>query len=328
MLNELFILIWSRWKAFSKCLPSFRTNGRTNGLLPSAFCLLTLTAFLPALADAQSNGRIDSEYRYAVPEDQVDELWDYMKTAFSKTALAAVDSSLSSWGQEEDFFDLYFDTPEKTLLKNDAGIRFRRRYLRDSLLKTLVQLKMAGNDSSGRARREIKFKAYDSVKKKDRRAMHPFWRHIRPKDRDAVNQQLATFRITGDDLREELKLKQTRRRMYISENGESLMTFTLDRVAAYRFPFPSFTDLELEINEIRFSQAGFAERKRLEEFSRQIRDQILNQFPELKQDQRSKYQKMYERLEGNVLANLADNFSYILLAGIACFAVFLFVKRK
>jgi len=289
---------------------------------------LTLTAFFPALADAQSGDRVDSEYRYVVPEGQVEDLWDYMKTAFSKTALAVMDSSLSSWGQEEDFYDLYFDTKEKTLLKNNAGIRFRRRYLRDSLLKTLVQLKMAGNDSSGRARREIKFKAYDDVNKKDRRAMHSFWRHIRPKDRDAVNLQLAAFRITGDDLREELKLKQTRRRMYIAQNGVPLMTFTLDRVASYRFPFPSFTDLELEINEMRFSQAGYEEKERLEKFSRKIRDQILLRFPELKQDQRSKYQQMYERLEGNVLAKLADNFSYIWLGGIACFAIFLLFKRS
>lgn len=291
--------------------------------------VLFFLLFSGMLSAQTSNQRIESEYKLAVPEGQEDALWEYLQNAFSTKALLEIDSHLYSNTSSEIFIDHYFDNAAQVLLENGAGARHRKRFLKDSLIKELVQLKLSGVDSSGVARMEVKFNHYEKVKKRDRQAaMHPFWKHIRPKDRAEVNLELAIFNIKGDDLYPALKLKQERRRVYIFEKGEPLMTMTLDRVESFYFPYPAFTEVELELNEIRYTEGTMEERAWMEDFNKNMKRQILENFPDLKQDQTPKYNKMYKVINKNMTAKVVNNLTYILLGGIAVFAGFLFWKRE
>lgn len=275
-----------------------------------------------------SKNRIESEFKLAVPEGQEDELWAFLQSSFSAENLRAQNPGLSSSAETEFFIDQYFDDGHETLLAQKAGARFRQRFLGDSLMKALVQLKLPGVDTTGVARQEVKFSVYEKIKRGDRQAMHPFWKHIKPKDRADIDRALAPLGTRGGDLRPALKLEQLRRRVYISENNSALMTITLDRVSSAYFPYPAFTEMELELNEIRYTEGDFEERKRLENFNAAVKEKIMSAFPGLRQDQTPKYNKMHARTSRNWLAKIAGNFSYIILGGVVCGALFLFGRSE
>lgn len=292
------------------------------------FSILCLIGCFSILSSAQNAGRIESEYKLAVPDTQVQDLWQYLQIAFSNTAVQAIDSSYNSSNSTEIFIDQYFDTTNEILYRHQAGVRYRKRYIQDSLIKTLVQIKLSGTDTSNVARREIKFNPYTKIKLNDRQAMHPFWRYIKPKNRDDVNLELSTFQITGDDLSPTVKVEQLRRRVYVMENGVPLMTMTLDDVTSFYFPYKKYTELELELNEIRYTEGSPVEKKQMEALNRSIKAKILSQFPDLKQDQNPKYNKMYDLLEGNILAFISEHLIEMIFAGIVAFALFLLGKEQ
>lgn len=309
-------------------------NGQaTTGVLfpPLVFFFISIFIFTQnaySQSNLSSENRIESEFKLAVPEGQEDEIWAFLQSNFSSENLRKQNPSLSSSTETEFFIDQYFDDSRKTLLSQKAGARFRQRFLGDSLMKALVQLKLPDVDTTGVARREVKFSIYEKIKRGDRMAMHPFWQLIKPKDRADVNLALSQLGTQGDHLHPALKLEQLRRRVYISENGEALLTITLDRVCSAYFPYPAFTEMELELNEIRFTEGNFEERKRLEDFNASLKEKIMTAFPELHQDQTPKYNKMHERVSGNWLAIIAGNLSYIVLGGLVLGALFLFVRHE
>lgn len=275
-----------------------------------------------------TNKRLESEFKLAVPKGHGNELWAFLKNNYSSENLKSKNPNLTSVSEEEKFIDQYFDTPENQLLKNNIGVRYRRRFLGDSLLKELVQIKLPGGDTTGVVRKEIKFDIYDNIKKRDRKALHQFWKYVRPKDRDEANIVLAEFGILGNDLSPSLKLQQNRRRIYIFETNEPLMTITLDEASYFYFPYPSFTEIEMELNEIRYTRSDQKERRRMETFNQQIKKELFNHFPKLVQDQSPKYNKMNDLVSGNIITNFSGNFSYVVLGGLASIALFLFFKHE
>lgn len=284
--------------------------------------------YLFSQAPLSAKNRIESEFKLAVPEGEEEELWSFLQSNFSTKILQEQAPNLSSSTETEFFIDQYFDDGNKSLFAQKAGARYRQRFLGDSLLKALVQLKLPDVDTTGVARREVKFSLYENIKRDDRMAMHPFWKHIKPKDRADVDLALAQLSTRGEDLQPALKLEQLRRRVYISEDGSALMTITLDRVSSAYFPYPAFTEMELELNEIRYTEGDFEERKRLEEFNAKVKEKIMTAFPGLRQDQTPKYNKMHTLVSGNWLAKIAGNIVYIVLGVLVCSALFLFVKTE
>ena len=55
-------------------------------------------------------------------------------------------------------------------------------------------------------------------------------------------------------------------------------------------------EIEVEINEIRYTEGNDAERITLEEVQKDAMDSLLEKFPEIKQDQTPKYTKMFDRV--------------------------------
>ncbi len=293
------------------------------------FLLFFLFDFhLRAQTVGTEQGRIESEFKLAVPKEIRAELWTYLQVNFSNEKVAIMDDRLSTSSSQEIFIDVYFDNDEKTLLQNQAGVRYRKRFINSELAKELVQIKLPSGDSSGVARIEQKYDFYKTKKKADRKAMHPFWKHIRPKDRIAVNEQLAPYRLQGNELASSIKVQQDRKRIYFQEDGEALLTITLDKVDYFYFPYPSYTEMELELNEIRYTNSDEAERERLESLNANIKKELMIAFPMLTQDQTPKYNKMHALVQDSVVAQLYQRLQYIILGGIVLWALGLFLLRR
>jgi hypothetical protein len=278
-------------------------------------------------------GRLESEYKLAVPAEIATELWGYLQQHFTTEKVAAWDSRLTTSSSEELFIDTYFDNDEKVMLANEVGVRFRQRYIDGELVKELIQIKLPSSDSTGVARTEQKFDYYKEKKKSDRKAMHAFWQFVRPKDRADVNLHLAPFRIqglpggtTGDDLKPSIKMEQLRQRIYFQQDGEALMTITLDKAVYYYFPYPTFTEMEMELNEIRYTASDAAERQRMETLNAKLKAELMQTFPQLVQDQTPKYNKMHTLVSDSWLAQIYAHLQYVILGLLVLMALVLFFR--
>lgn len=285
-------------------------------------------SYLQAQFNTVADGRIESEFKLSVPKEIEAKVWEFLTEEFDDLGIKKIDTSFTATMAQEIFYDQYFDDENKTLFQAKAGVRFRQRFVADTLSKQLLQLKLPLNDTTGVARQEIKFNVYTKIKKSDRQAMHPFWRYVRPKNREEVNLHIANHDLTGNDLRPAVKVRQDRKRIYVSEKGIPFLTMTFDEVCSFYFPYPCYTELELELNEIRFTDGDAEERDRMERINQTVKDKILNQFSALKQDQTPKYNKMVLLLENNFLEKIYDNLMYLILGCIMLFAIVLFIKNQ
>jgi hypothetical protein len=106
------------------------------------------------------------------------------------------------------------------------------------------------------------------------------------------------------------------------------MTFTLDEVSSFYFPYTSFVELELELNEIRYTDADIIEQESLEEMNAKAKQALFDRFDNLKQDQTPKYNKMYAALAKQPIAWLYNNLMYLVLGSIGLFASVLMWKNE
>ena len=292
------------------------------------FILLFVTTYsLQAQFSTSSGGRIESEFKLNVPYEIKQDVWLFLNQEFDQNGIKNLDTAFNAVVAQEIFYDQYFDNEDLLMYQKKVGVRFRQRFVMDTLAKELLQLKLPLNDTTGVARQEIKFNVYKKIKKNDRLYMHPFWKYVRPKNRDEVNLQLASLGITGDDLSPSVKVRQDRRRIYVSEKGESLLTMTFDEVCSFYFPYPCYTELELELNEVRFTNGDQAERERMENINKKVKEKIMTQFAALQQDQTPKYNKMYLLLKDNMLEKIYSNLMYIIFGIIVAVAIYLFVAN-
>ncbi len=279
----------------------------------ASLSLLFFLAFLLQQPRAQMP-RIESEYKLDLPPALVETLWLFMRDTFAGQLSSHYDSSLRYSVSDEFFVDTYFDTPQKDLAFRQMGLRHRRRYLADTLSKELVQLKLPLDDSSGVARAELKYRIYRKVKKSDRRALHPFWRLIRPGDRAELSRRLIYYGIEAENLQPALTLEQRRRRLYIQKQGEPLITLTLDEVVHRGLPPANFAELEMEINEMRYTLASEKERRLMEALNQRFKEELSIRFPQIKQDQRPKYNKLLELMAKKKWLGYLQHWPYAVLA--------------
>jgi len=275
-----------------------------------------------------AQARIESEYKISVPKENMDSLWQFLQTTFVNNAAGILPSGSTTQTATEIFYDTYFDDVEETLLGYQAGARYRERYVGDSLMKRLLQLKVPTLDKLGIARTEHKFSPEDKFDINDRSGLHPFLKHVKAKDLDDVDLVLGQFGTAARKMNDALKLKQVRRRVYIADKQGALMTFTLDEVSAVYFPYSSFVELELELNEVRYTDANAAEKLNLEGMNAKAKQVIFERFGTLQQDQTPKYNKMHAALAAQPSSWVYNNLMYILLGGISLFAMTIMIKKE
>ncbi len=267
---------------------------------------LSMLFFLCLSGIGLGESRLESEFKLAVPADQPEAIWAYLNEAYGPkgTMLSRLGEGYTAAFATDEFLDRYFDTPELPLLRMHSGLRHRTRYILKGKDKTkdgrqLVQLKLGTEDESGVVREEDKYEVRkDPGKVKFEEDRLPGVGLVKRGERPFLVERLKALSIQPEDLTQAAVLLQTRRRVYISHNDQAFATITLDHVLARSFLYVvSFHEMELELNEIAYTEADQATRERMTRLNAQMKEELFTRFPGLKQDQTPKYNKAVERLK-------------------------------
>lgn len=276
----------------------------------NALILALSLCLAPALADEDEvfgdGPRIENEYKLSIPVEKTQEVWEYLEKQYgpNRSTLKEEDGFKVSLSDEL-FYDRYFDTPDLILSEQQNGIRHRMRLIPDNPShpkhrRSLVQVKLSRPDDPNPLNRtEIKFKVRKSVRQQAERL--PLLRLIRKTDQVPFLTLLTKHSIPPLKLTEILNLKQRRRRVYIRYRDQDFATITLDEMESKRF-FHTFqaTEAEIELNEVRYTQAKEEERKTMQGISDGIKFDLEKHFPFIHQDQVPKYTKAVKYFEKNV----------------------------
>ena len=153
-------------------------------------------------------------------------------------------------------------------------------------------------------------------------------KYIKKKDRRNLNYQLAKFGTESLKMLPEVTLRQTRSRIYITDSIASLATITLDVVTNLKFPFQRYTEMELELNEVRYTESDEVGKKKMERFNEKLRNGLLESFPSLYQDQTPKYNKMKQMIDASWLSRTYEYRMWIVLLLLVGMAIYLLLFRK
>lgn len=276
--------------------------------------------------NAQSAERVESEYKLGIPNEEAQALWQHLQSEPFLSKLRT-EFDLKTEISVEDFVDIYYDDKDLNLYNQKVGLRYRSRYVNDTLIKQLVQLKTPLL-ADGVARTETKYDIKKSKDKNDIYARHQLLKYIKKKDRSNLNYQLAKYSAESLKMKKEVTLRQTRSRIYITDSIASLATITLDEVTNLVFPFQRYTEMELELNEIRYTESDLEGKKKMERFNENLRNGLLESFPSLYQDQTPKYNKMKQMIDESLPSSLYQYRMWIILALIVAIAASLLLFRQ
>jgi hypothetical protein len=266
--------------------------------------LILVCAALAAANTAAAAERIENEYKLSVPVEKTDEVWNHLKARYSgaDSFLHKHDAGFEVKFSEEFFEDRYFDTPELTLYQRKGGIRHRTRRIPDNPDhpkhgRRLVQIKLSRPDDPNPLNRtEIKFDTADNPK-----PGASVVELVQKSERVDFVKAVTEHGIGPRDLKETIKLNQRRRRIYIAYQGEAFATVTLDEVSSRRL-FTKYrdTEVEIELNEIGYTEGDEATRRMMQEVSDLIKNELSRTFSYIEQNQTPKYNKALSYFKENV----------------------------
>lgn len=245
--------------------------------------------------------RVENEYKLVVPDEVADPLWTWLEREFGPEHifLRAYDSSFTSRTATDHMVDQYYDDDRRQLLNAGNGVRHRSRtVLTDpgdrKNGRQLMQVKINHVDNNALNRGEFKYRI-DTVRTDSGAAeRHPFLGMVAPMHRAAITATLKGYGIAADSLYPTILLDQIRRRIYVSRKGEPFATLTLDAVTArYEGKEHHSTELELELNEIGYTEGDSASRAEMERLNGMVKQRVMEHWPMLRQDQTPKYKKAY-----------------------------------
>jgi len=289
-----------------------------------ALSLLVITMVSVQVAFSQE-GRLENEYKLNVPITKVAEVWAHLVSEYNQPSFKVAEVELQGTVSEEDFIDRYFDTHDGILLSEEISLRHRKRFKDGQLLKELIQFKKPYSEDKV-IRTEIKFKAAKADK--DKRKRHPFLKFLPGSEKERMAYNLAKYGVVPEEIDLALKLTQNRRRVYLKDSkGESMLTMTLDEVKSAGFPYQKFVELELELNEVRYTQAGPEEKRIMETLNEGIKERLFSNFPFLEVDQRSKFLRMTELNDSNPWSARKSYLIWSAYGLIVCVAGGLFIKE-
>ena len=269
--------------------------------MTSVLKILFLLLFFMAAsyADEEMGGyatdRLESEYKLLVPDTVKTKLWPHLVKSFKET-----DSKISSEFSVEYFKDTYFDNSERILLHHENGIRKRERLIPENPThpkhgRVLIQIKLKSLRDDYRY--EIK---YPVIKNKSFISSN-LDQQIEEKYKNDFLRRLRLLSVAPDDLKPILVINQKRSRVYLKTEGSPFLTVTFDETYSdVLFWKAELTEVEIELNEVAFTSANEEERKAMLRISSQIKEDLLKTFPDLKQNQTPKYNKIYDKLDEKV----------------------------
>ncbi len=248
--------------------------------------------------------RIEYETKLRVPLEQIEEVWQWLELRYADTLWLNQEGYVfqATFG-DEDFTDMYFDTPDLQMLTAEGGVRHRKRVVHsgpavDKAGRQLLQIKLDHGDVTGVARAEIKFEVPPRGNGSSLDDAHPMLSLVHQSQREEF---YAVFRAMGIDaytMRPVLTLQQNRRRIYLDDQIGAFATLTLDLCSTNSWGTDlRWAEAELELNEIRYTEAGEAERQRMERVIETIQSDLQQTFPAIVQDQTPKYNTAFAAIE-------------------------------
>lgn len=249
--------------------------------------------------------RIENEAKLRVPDDVREAVWKWLQTRYREPGfLDRAGHAFHATFGDEVFVDRYFDSPELQLLQADSGLRHRSRVIRDGSAmakdgRQLVQLKLNRHDGTGLERAEIKFKVVprQGIDPAD----EPAVLDLVGKARGDLATRLLELRLDPSRLRNLVTIEQVRRRVYLADQHGAFATITLDDVRCDGWwQQVRFTEIELELNEIRFTEADATLRATMNAINAAIQADLQQVFPSIVQDQTPKYTKVFSVLEAGM----------------------------
>jgi hypothetical protein len=291
--------------------------GRIAGLLVVAGWAQGALIALPAPQsefDGAGQGlvRIESELKLTVPEELVERVWQWLQTRYDDlTWLNDAEFTFTAGFGDEGFLDTYYDDDELSVLAENGGVRHRRRIVHSGPAarkdgRALLQIKLSRGDAAGVARSEIKFDVDPPRRIKEPDDAHRLLGLVSRAERPAVIEQLEALGFDPWEMRPVLTVQQNRRRVYLSDKAGAFATLTVDKCSCTDHGADlAWTEIELELNEIRFTEASPAERAAMEAIIDRIRVDLLTKFPSIFQDQTPKYTKAFQGIEAATRLPLA-----------------------
>lgn len=248
--------------------------------------------------------RIESEAKLRVPLEATEEVWVYLQQHFKTCSwLDERGAKFTSTFGDEQFEDVYYDTPSLQLAAMQSGIRHRSRVVMSGSAmrkdgRQLVQIKLNRGDDDGLDRSEIKFTVDPSPGQKGPYLQFPLLALVDEDHRETCRQRIEKAGIDPFALRRVVEVDQNRRRVYVADQGGAFATVTLDACSIAEWGATArWTEIEVELNEIRYTEANEADRAWMQGRLAAIQKEIQTRFPAIVQDQTPKYNKALAAIE-------------------------------
>jgi hypothetical protein len=252
--------------------------------------------------------RIEQEDKLTVPAAQAQAVWDYLRTHWVEdpSALRALDPAFTSYFNEELFADTYFDEPGMPLLAAGNGVRHRRRVNLTNPEdrksgRELIQIKINDISDEELQRGEIKFEVRQRGALESNEDHHPFLGRLKRSDRADCRQRLTEIGVDAWTLRPILTIHDTRRRIYVLQRGKPFLSISFDHATA-QMAWADFElfEVEPELNEIAFTEAGPEKRAEMQRVGAHISADLMARFPEIERNLTPKYNKAFAAFERQI----------------------------
>ena len=296
-------------------------------------------------ASGFDNPRIEQEEKLFVPPDMADEVWNFLHQRYvvDTERLHQLDPLFTSYYNEEQFADVYYDTPSLQLYAMKSGVRHRRRLnLTDPTNaksgRELMQIKLNNISSNALERGEIKYAIEYPTKWSDAEDHHPMLGIVKRSHRQPFKARLEALGLDPYSMRPILTVHDRRTRIYIKRDGQPFMSISLDRVHSnIWWAKATFVEIEPELGEIVFTDADPATRKYMESILAQVVTEIREKFPYIQSNLTPKYNKSFDQMWAQlpflkllVRANLLTTqamWMTLLAAALGAAALYWFLRR-
>lgn len=264
----------------------------------------------PATSDSSltNNVRIEDDTSFAYSTSKSEEIVAYLQKKYveDKTFVNNLNKkyylNVTSKYSDEYFTDVYFDTPSLDLMERKAGLRHRTRKTAAATTpdKALIQLKVSGEDKltdteNNGSRNEIKFGVKKSAPEN---AFAEPLDLIPDKEKSGFKDRFEELDINPKNLKPIYRMKQRRRRVGLPlPDGQNFIGFSVDDVSAKRlWAKINFSQMEIELNEITYTNASPAMREEMQQIKKEMIKDLKNKFPYLEQDKEIKHGKAFRFL--------------------------------
>ena len=303
-----------------------------------------------AIVGASDELRIEQEDKLFVPAEKADAVWDFLyeKYVVDQESLKKFDPLLTSYQNDEQFIDTYFDSPDLKLLRKKSSTRYRQRQNLtnpddDKSGRELIQIKIDDISGNSLERGEFKYEVERPNKINSGDDQHPLLGLLDASVRPDLKKQLAELGLDPYSMRAILTVNDLRKRIYLIKEQQSFISLSFDHATSQIWwAKADFYEIEAELNEIVFTEAAPEVRKQMEEILHKIVAEIKTEFPDIKSDINPKYNKIYESLGKQlpflgilVRLNLTSNqglwtsiFFIFIILGLVVYSLISKFKRK